>query len=83
MEAVAAVAEMSAEDARTRWDTITMNLAYLLASIVRVPESVGGLTMAQVHSSAEWLREQIDNAGGQSAIADVCKYVYSLCAQRK
>ncbi len=35
--------DMTNEDARTKWDSITMNLAYLLASIVRIPEKFGGL----------------------------------------
>ena len=29
--------EMTNEDARTKWETIAVNLAYLLVSIARVP----------------------------------------------
>lgn len=39
--------EMTSEDARTKWDSITMNLAYLLSSIVRIPEKFGGLSTMQ------------------------------------
>lgn len=46
MEVVNTAQEMSNEDARTKWDTITMNLAYLLAAILRVPDKVGGLGLA-------------------------------------
>ena len=35
--------EMTNEDARTKWDSIAMNLAYLLASIARVPTKLGGI----------------------------------------
>jgi hypothetical protein len=44
---VVTTSDMTNEDARTKWDSITMNLAYLLASILRVPEKVGGLGAAQ------------------------------------
>lgn len=40
---VVTTSEMTNEDARTKWDSITMNLAYLLASIVRIPEKFGGI----------------------------------------
>ena len=40
---VVSSSEMTNEDARTKWDSITMNLAYLLSSIVRIPEKFCGL----------------------------------------
>jgi len=40
---VVSSSEMTNEDARTKWDSITMNLAYLLSSIVQIPEKFGGL----------------------------------------
>ena len=50
--------QMTNEDARTRWESITMNLAFLLAKIKI-------LSGEQAGEAAEWLDEQIESAGGK------------------
>ena len=50
--------QMTNEDARTRWESITMNLAFLLAKIKI-------LSGVQAGEAAEWLDEQIESAGGK------------------
>ena len=79
---VVSASEMSSEDARTKWDSITMNLGYLLASIIRVPEKLGGLSSIQRQNAIEWLQEQIEASGGHAVVHDVLRYVYSLIVRQ-
>ena len=50
--------KMTNEDARTLWESITMNLAFLLSKIKF--ENADQMTQA-----AAWLEEQIEAAGGR------------------
>ena len=59
---------MTNEDARTRWEQITMNLAFMLAKIKIMNSEQGA-------EAAEWLDEQIEAAGGKQELQQVCRYV--------
>ena len=56
-----ASATMTNEDARTLWEAITMNLAFLLSKI-RFENA------DQMAEAAAWLEEQIEAAGGRQGI---------------
>ena len=66
-----ATAEMTNEDARTLWEAITLNLAFLLSKI-RFENA------DQMTEAAAWLEEQIEAAGGRQGILEVCRYVLQM-----
>ena len=70
-ESLEASVSMTNEDARTLWEAITMNLAFLLSKI-RFENA------DQMSEAAAWLEEQIEAAGGRRGILEVCQYVLSM-----
>lgn len=67
---------MGDDEVRTKWDAITMNLAFMLSK-------TRNLSGAQIGQAAEWLDQQVRESAGHPHVQDICKFVLGYLTQQK